>query len=461
MSSAVEGVGAPVRQADAKGIWGWMLFDWAQQPFHTLIITFAFAPYFASAVAPDPVSGQASWGWAMGAGGFIIAILSPVFGALADVTGPRKPWIFAFTVLGCAGCWALWYATPGMSNIFPIMIAVAVALIGVEFAAVFNNAMMPTLVPRSELGKLSGSAWGLGYLGGLVALIIVLGFLAAQPSSGKTLIGIDPLFGFTAAGREGDRASGPLTAIWMAVFLIPMFLFTPDTPSIARKAGAVRKSLVELAGTLKALPKQTSFFSFLMSSMIYRDSLNALYAFGGIYAAGVLKWTLIDIGIFGLIGNLAGAGGAWIGGRMDQRFGPKPVIVVCIIALSLACLAIISTTPTEAFFMTVGTPDSPSSLPNIVFYVCGAVIGAAGGSIQAASRTLLVDQVLPQDVGKAFGLYALSGRATAFIGPIAIGWMTMVSQSQRLGVTPIIALFVIAALLLPLVRSASAHTRQS
>lgn len=461
MSSAVDGLGAPVRRAGAKGIWGWMLFDWAQQPFHTLIITFAFAPYFASAVAPDPVSGQAWWGWAMGAGGFIIAILSPVFGALADVTGPRKPWIFGFTVLGCAGCWALWYATPGMPNALPIMIAVAVALIGVEFAAVFNNAMMPTLVPRSELGKLSGSAWGLGYLGGLVALIIVLGFLAAQPSSGKTLIGIDPLFGFTAAGREGDRASGPLTAIWMAVFLIPMFLFTPDMPSIARKAGAVRKSLVELVGTLKALPKRTSFFSFLMSSMIYRDSLNALYAFGGIYAAGVLKWTLIDIGIFGLIGNLAGAGGAWVGGRMDQRFGPKPVIVVCIIALSLACLAIISTAPNEAFFLTVGTPEAPSSLPTIVFYVCGAVIGAAGGSLQAASRTLLVDQVPPQDVGKAFGLYALSGRATAFIGPIAIGWMTVVSQSQRLGVTPIIALFVIAALLLPLVRSASAQARQS
>jgi UMF1 family MFS transporter len=422
-----------------------MLFDWAQQPFHTLIITFVFAPYFAAYVAPDPTIGQIAWGHAIGYGGAMIAILAPFLGAYADATGPRKPWIFGFTVIGFAGCYMLWYAVPGMESLTPVMLAVGIALIGVEFAAVFNNAMMPTLVPRAELGKLSGSAWGLGYLGGLVGLIIVLGLLASQPDTGKTLLGLDPLFGFTAAGHEGDRAAGPLTALWMAVFLVPLFLFTPDTPRIAARKGAVRETLVELGHTLRDLPRQKSFFSFLMSSMIYRDSLNALYAFGGIYAAGVLKLSIIDIGIFGIIGNIAGALGAWYGGRMDARYGPKPVIVVCIIVLSFACLAIISATPTEAFFMPVGSP------------VAGGLIGAAGGSLQAASRTLLVDQVPAHDAGKAFGLYALSGRATAFIGPLAIAWATTASESQRVGVTPIIALFVIAALLLPFVHSAPAH----
>ncbi len=448
------------RYADRKGIWGWMLFDWAQQPFHTLIITFVFAPYFAAAVATDATRGQELWGYAVGVGGFLIAILSPVLGSIADATGPRKPWILGFSIVGFAGCWALWYATPGMASVAPVMIAVAVALIGVEFAAVFNNAMMPSLAPRSELGKLSGSAWGLGYLGGLFSLIIVLGLLSAQPETGKTLLGLDPLFGFTAEGREGDRASGPLTALWMAVFLLPMFLFTPDAPRVKAKAGAVREGLADLGQTLKTLPKQKSFFNFLISSMLYRDSLNALYSFGGIYAAGVLKWSIIDIGIFGILANITGAVGAWFGGRMDQRHGPKPVIVVCIVLLSLACLAIISTTPTEAFFMPVGTPDQPSSLPNLVFYLAGALIGAAGGSIQASSRTLLVDQVPPSDVGKAFGLYALSGRATAFIGPLAIAWVTAISDSQRVGVTPIIVLFVLAALLLPFVRSASEEARR-
>lgn len=450
---AIEAADAGAQRASKKGIWGWMLFDWAQQPFHTLIITFVFAPYFASAVAPDATTGQEMWGYAIGIGGFIIAVLSPVLGALADATGPRKPWIFGFTILGIIGCWSLWYATPGMASLAIPMFAIAVALIGVEFAAVFNNAMMPTLVPRSDLGRLSGSAWGLGYLGGLVSLVIVLGLLAAQPDSGKTMIGLDPLFGFTAEGREGDRASGPLTAIWMAVFLLPLFLFTPDSPRLAKRAGAIREGLSDLAKTVRQLPRQKSFFSFLMSSMLYRDSLNALYSFGGIYAAGVLGWSIVQIGTFGLLANLTGAIGAWFGGRMDKRYGPKPVIVFCIVMLSLSCLAIISTTPTEAFFMPVGTPEAPSSLPNLVFYLAGALIGAAGGSIQAASRTLLVDQVPADDVGKAFGLYALSGRATAFIGPLAIAWMTAISDSQRVGVTPIIALFVIAAMLLPMVRS--------
>lgn len=451
---------AEFKRASKRGIWGWMLFDWAQQPFHTLIITFVFAPYFASAVAANATEGQEYWGWAMGVGSVVIAILSPVFGAIADATGPRKPWVFGFSVLAFIGCFALWYAMPGTGVTLPILVTICVALIGIEFAAVFNNAMMPDLVPRSELGKLSGSAWGLGYLGGLVSLIIVLGFLSAQPSTGKTLIGIDPLFGFTAAGREGDRASGPLTAIWMAVFLIPMFLFTPDARRRVSRAGAVREGLRELGASLMRLPGQRSYFSFLVSSMIYRDALNALYSFGGIYAAGVLNWSIIQIGVFGILANLTGAVGAWFGGLMDKRFGPKPVIVFCIVVLSLACIAIISTTPTEAFFMPVGTPEAPSGLPNLVFYLAGALIGAAGGSIQAASRTLLVDQVPRENITEAFGLYALSGRATAFLGPFAIAWATGFFDSQRIGVSPIVGLFLVAALLLPLVRSAPAGQMQ-
>jgi MFS-type transporter involved in bile tolerance (Atg22 family) len=132
-------------RAPKRGIWGWMLFDWAQQPFHTLIITFVFAPYFAAAVAPDAARGQELWGYATGIGGLLIALSSPVLGAIADASGPRKPWIFAFSILGVIGCWALWFAVPGMENLTFVLLAVALAVFGMEFAAVFNNAMMPTL----------------------------------------------------------------------------------------------------------------------------------------------------------------------------------------------------------------------------------------------------------------------------------------------------------------------------
>ena len=452
-----------VKPAARRGIWGWMLFDWAQQPFHTLIITFVFAPYFAASVAPDAATGQSMWGYATGIGGLAIALSSPVLGAIADATGPRKPWILVFSLIGIVACFMLWYATPGMENLTWMLLVIALAVFGMEFAAVFNNAMMADLVPRAQLGRLSGSAWALGYVGGLISLVIVLGLFSASPESGKTLLGLSPIFGLDPVTHEGDRAAGPYTAIWYALFVIPMFLFTPDVVRRVSQAGAIREGLSRLGKTLRSLPAERSYFSFLISSMFYRDALNALYAFGGIYAAGVLGWSIIQIGIFGILANITGAIGAWLGGRADQRFGPKAVVAVTSVLLAFCCVLVISTTKTEVLFVSVAAPGETSGLPDIIFYVAGALIGAAGGSLQAASRTLLVDQVERDRVTEAFGLYALSGKATTFIGPFSIAIVTAyfasdafgltTQDAQRLGVTPIVVLFVIGLALLPWVKS--------
>jgi UMF1 family MFS transporter len=240
--------------ADKRGRWGWMLFDWASQPYHTLIITFIFAPYFASTVAPDPVTGQEMWGWAATVGGVIVAVLAPVLGAMADAAGPRKPWIALFSLFCILGAWLLWSAAPGTENVVFILGAFVIGLIGVEFATVFNNAMMPGLAPKEELGRLSGSGWALGYVGGVIALFIVLALLAEDGETGKTLIGMDPIFGLDAAAREGTRAVGPLTAIWYAVFIIPLFLWTPDAPRRAVKKGTVRRGLAELRQAIRERP---------------------------------------------------------------------------------------------------------------------------------------------------------------------------------------------------------------
>jgi UMF1 family MFS transporter len=221
-------------------------------------------------------------------------------------------------------------------------------------------------------------------------------------------------------------------------------------------AGAVRKSLKELQQTLKNLPQTPSLFAYLGSSMLYRDALNGLYAFGGIYAAGVLKWTITSIGIFGIIAAAAGALGAWVGGRMDDRFGPKSVIVVSLLMLIIASILIVSTDPTHVLWIQVGTPEAMSSLPDSMFYGCGGLIGAAGGAVQAASRTLLVDQADPDRMTEAFGLYALSGKATSFIAPLSVAFMTDAFGSQQIGMTPLIVLFVIGLVLLPYVRGRKA-----
>ena len=435
-----------------KGILGWMFFDWAAQPFHTLIITFIFAPYFAGQVAANPTDGQAVWGFAAGLGGLIIAVLSPVLGAISDATGPRKPWIFGFSVLAVVGIFALWYVPPAADQATIIfgLTAFVVALIGFEFAAVFNNAMRPGLVSREKLGSLSGNAWALGYAGGLICLIAMLLLMVADPEAGKTLIGITPILGLDPAQFEGDRASGPLTAIWYIVFIIPLFLFTPDAPRRERISGALRKGLVDLWQTIRNISKERSLFSFLVSSMIYRDALNGLYTFGGIYAVGVIGWTTLQLGVFGILASITGIGGSILSGWLDTRIGTKTVVVANILVLIFASALVISISETQVLFLPVG---EGSSLPDIAFYLAGALIGAAGGGLQSSSRPLLVDQSTPERVGEAFGLYALSGRATAFLAPWAIGVVTVAFDSQRIGITPILALFVIGMLFLIPVRS--------
>lgn len=444
-------------QVDRKGIFGWMFFDWAAQPFHTLIITFIFAPYFASAVVttngiPDPVKGQEWWGYAAGIGGLFIAFLSPILGSLSDATGPRKPWIFGFSAVAILGVWSLWYVTPGASNQVVMfgLVAFVVALIGFEFAAVFNNAMMPGLVSREKMGALSGNAWALGYCGGLICLVFVLLLLASNPETGKTLAGLDPAFGLNPEEREGDRAVGPITALWYLVFIIPLFLFTPDTAKKVKAAGAVRRGLSELATTLRTLPQEKSLFAFLGSSMLYRDALNGLFTFGGIYASGVLGWTSIHLGVFGILASVAGIFGCVLGGWADNKIGTKKVVVISIYILMIACTILISTGPDEVFFTSLTTG---SNLPDLVFYAGGCLIGAAGGALQAASRPLLVDQAKPGKMGEAFGLYALSGRATAFIAPLSIAFVTGIFDNQRIGITPVLLLFAIGLLLLIPVRS--------
>ena len=426
-----------------KGIWGWMFFDWASQPFHTLIITFIFAPYFASQVAATPEEGQEIWGYATAAASFTVALLAPFLGAIADQSGPRKPWVLIFSVFYVIGSGCLWWMVPGMADPTLLLIGFAIGLIGVEFATVFTNSLLPELGTKEEVGRISGSGWAMGYWGGVLSLVIVLLLFVPTPGGEATLIGMAPIFG--SGEGEGARATGPLTAIWFIVFMIPFFLWTPDTKKQALDKGAVQAGLSQLGATIKSLPANRSLFAYLMSSMFYRDALAGVYVFGGIFAAGVLGWGTFQLGVFGIVAAVTGAIGAWVGGLIDQSRGPKPVINVCIVALMLVCLVIVSTGKDEVFFMPL---EEGSGLPSIVFYICGAVIGAAGGSLQSASRTMLVRQAEEGKMTEAFGIYALAGKATSFIAPFLIAVMTGIFESQRIGVTPVIGLFLIGLILM-------------
>jgi MFS transporter, UMF1 family len=435
----------------------WIFFDWAAQPYFTLITTFVFSPYFATHVASDPASGQSLWGFATAAAGLVIALMSPVLGAIADASGRRKPWIAAFGALLVIGSCLMWFGKPGdVSVIPPLLLAYGIATVGVEFATVFNNAMMPSLVPPDRIGRLSGTGWATGYVGGILSLILVLGFLAASPETGRTLFGFTPLFGLDPVTHQGDRITGPLTGIWFIIFVLPMFLLTPDYPAKLPVSEALREGLIDLKQTLAELPKQKSLAAFLLANMIYTDGLVSLFAFGGIYAAGTFGWNTIQIGTFGILLAIAGTFGAWLGGKLDDSLGPKRVIAGSLMILLLAIVAILLVDKDSIFFIKVAPPALDGALfsgaTERAYLVLGCLIGMAGGPLQAASRTLLIHMAPKERVAQYFGLFALTGKVTSFIGPLLIGVVTAVTESQKAGMAVLVLFFVAGLALLARVR---------
>ncbi|MEM9549751.1 MAG: MFS transporter [Pseudomonadota bacterium] len=437
-----------------KRIWGWFFFDWASQPYHTLLVTFIFGPYFASIAASHFLSlgldetaadarAQSVWATCLTVTGLIIGFGAPLMGALADTTGRRIPWIFGFSLMYVTGAGALWFAMPDGSNLWVMLYAFGFGLIGAEYALIFTNSQLPSLGTDAEIGNLSGSGFAFGYAGGFIALLIML-LLFAEQGSGKTLLGLDPAFGLDASEREGTRFVGPLTAIWYAVFMIPYFMWVKDRPG-SSTASSFGTALTMLSDLLRSLLRRLSLSAYLGSSMLYRDALNGLYGFGGVYATLVLEWEITQIGIFGIVALVASVLFSWVGGRLDSRIGPKPVIVGAIWVLIGVCVIVVAMSR-ESFF---GMPLAPgSSLPDTVFFVCGALIGGMGGVVQAASRSLMVRHSDPASPTEYFGLYGLSGRATAFVAPALIGVVTTATGSARLGISPIIGLFLIGLVLL-------------
>ncbi|MEE2943986.1 MAG: MFS transporter [Pseudomonadota bacterium] len=437
-----------------RRIWGWFFFDWASQPYHTLLLTFIFGPYIVgiaadafmtSGAAEGAAKAQAQtmWSTMLAIAGLTIGLSAPILGALADTTGRRLPWIILFSAMYVIGATGLWFALPDGSNLTQILVFFAVGFIGAEFALIFINAQLPSLGDDQEVGKISGSGFAFGYLGGFVCLVIGL-LLFVEQGDGKTILGIDPVFGLAASEREGTRAIGPLTALWFAIFMVPYFMWMRDEASKARRL-SVTQALKSLSGSVRALGKRVSLATYLGSSMFYRDALGGLYGFGGTYAVLVLDWTVPQIGVFGIISIIAATLFSWLGGKADFRFGPKPVIIFAIWVLIFVCLLVVGMDRTQFY----GVPLAEgSNVPDIMFYCCGVLIGGMGGILQSASRSLMVRHADPASATESFGLYGLSGRATAFLAPASIGAVTAITESARIGISPLILLFLLGLFLL-------------
>ena len=410
---------ANVQRASGRGIWGWMLFDWAAQPFFTVVITFVFGPYFVSRMASDPAQGQAVWGYGIAAAGLAIALLSPVLGSIADQTGPRKPWIAFFALIKVASLTMLWFAAPG------------------------SNLYVTVLFPKSEIGRISNIGWGLGYVGGMTALVLVIALMAASPETGKTIVGLDPLFGLDPKLGEDARATGPLSALWYLVFVLPMFLYTPDATKGMAIGPAVRAGLTTLRATIAEARQRGGIVRFLIARMLYQDGVNALLALGGAFAAAMFSWSITEIGIFGIILNVVAVFGCMVAARLDTALGSKTMVMISLVLLIVATIGIVSTGPGYTLFGLWGMPGddtgglfgTPAEKAYLAF---GMLIGLAFGPVQASSRSYMARSVTAAEAGRYFGLYALAGRATSFAAPFAVATVTALSGSPRLGMAAIV-----------------------
>ena len=404
----------------------WALYDCGNSAFSAVIVTFVFATYFSQGIALNPVDGTADWGWAMTVSALAVAVLSPIFGAIADIGGRRKPWLVVFTLLTILGSALLWFAQPHHSFITYTLIVVVLANVFFEIASVFYNAMLPELVDDDHMGRLSGWGWGLGYIGGLACLIVALFAFVQAPT---------PLFGLDKESAEQVRVVGPLVALWLLVFSIPIVLFTPDKKSTGVPMGeAVRRGLKMLHGTFMNLWAHRQTALFLLARMIYTDGLNTLFAFGGIFAAGAFGMPMAEVIKFGILLNVTAGIGALGFAWVDDWIGAKPTILIALAGLVV--------TGAIAIFVEDVT----------WFWIAGAFLGIFVGPAQAASRSLMGRIAPPEMRGEMFGLYALSGKASAFLGPFVLATVTWWTASQRLGMATILAFFLVGGILLALMR---------
>jgi UMF1 family MFS transporter len=400
------------KKYEKKSILAFCLYDAGNSAFATVIITFVFSVYFERGIVGDETRGAALWSYAIAASGFLVAILSPVLGAVADHYGARKPGLALFSALCVIPCALLYFAAPGMVTLALALLVVANTAF--EIALVYANAMLPHLAPPGKIGRVSGWAWGAGYAGGLACLVLALFLLVG-------LGDMKPLLPLPREHSEYVRAAGPLTALWFAALTIPLLLWTHDVEKTGLTiAASVRKGLRQLRDTARAVRHHKNLLNFLIASALYRDGLNTLFAVGGIYAARTFGMSFTEILVFAIGLNITAGLGAVAFAHADDRWGSKRTVMLALAGLTGTGITILLVQD------------------KYIFIACALALGIFMGPAQAAGRTWAARLSPPGMIAQTYGLYSLTGKAVSFFGPLAFGLATDAFDSQRAGMATII-----------------------
>jgi len=401
-----------------KKILNFALYDFANSAFTTIVITFIFSTYFAKQIAPNPILGQSYWGWAIGTTGILIAIFGPILGSIADKKNCTEFFIKLFTIMCISLTALLWFAKPSEKYLLFTLIIVASANFFYELSLIFYNSILKRISKPSDLGKSSGFSFALGYIGGILILIVCI----------KIFIDNDVLpFGLSKENSENIRATSVVVAIWYLVFSIP-FIF-----SLKKK---INNKIEVSSNNIKKIKDLiwnnglNNLGKFLIARMLYADGLNAIIIMGGIFAVGVFKLEIKDLLVLSILMNITAFLGAIIGGYANDKFTSKSVIIVSLLGLIFSSTIIL-------FIKT-----------QLLFLVFAAINGFFIGPIQSASRVFITKSIDENNQASGFGLFALSGKLTSFIGPLLVSTITYISNSQRIGFSSAIVLLLIGLLIL-------------
>ena len=400
---------------------GWLpkisyaLYDVGNSSMGAIHATFIFAVYFTTSIAPE--NGTTYWGYMSGGAAFIVAVLGPFLGGAADAQARRKFFLALFTLMSVVSTSLLWFAEPDNSFIQFAVIFSFISIVANELIFVFYNSLLQSVSTEKTMGKVSGWSWGLGFFGGMAALLIALLFFI-QPDT--------PPFGLEKDSAEHVRATMVLASLWFFIFSLPIFFFTKESPEstkISKPLEMLKTGWTEV-GKIKGLKR------FLIARMFYVDGLTVVFAFAGIFAAKVFGFSNEMVLMFAIAVNFTCGVGALFGGWFDDKFGSFLVVRV-----SLICLMIFG----------LGVLLSPNAT---YFWILGLMSGLFIGPIQSASRSLVAHVAPPEHRAQIFGFYMLAGKITSFLGPIFYGSIVLWSGNERAGMVTAVLFFLIGFLIL-------------
>ena len=401
-----------------KKIFSFALYDFANSAFTTIIITFIFSTYFAKQIAPNPVLGQSYWGWTIGITGVIVAVVGPLLGNIADRKKYTEFFIKIFTIICISLTCLLWFSKPSKEYLFYTLLIVGLANIFYELSLIFYNSTLKKISEDKSLGKTSGYSFALGYIGGILILVICI----------KIFVDNDNLpFGLAKENSENIRATAFLVAFWYLIFSLPFLLnlkkYNYDQVNNLTKNIKNFKELIWNNGL-------NNIGKFLLARMLYADGLNAIIVMGGIFAVGVFNLEIKDLLILSVLMNITAFIGAIIGGYANDKFSSKSVIIFSLIGLILSSSIIL-------FLKS-----------KLIFLIFASINGFFIGPVQSASRVFMTKSIDMNNQASAFGLFALSGKLTSFIGPLLVSTITYISNNQKIGFSSAIALLLIGLIIL-------------